>query len=77
MQKATAITLLGGTEANASRLIGCTLQAVRAWPDPLPRRISDRVLAARLRLEWRIALAQAQPGQLNELSPVVADALVP
>lgn len=44
MLKAKAIELLGGT-ASAAREIGVTYQAVDKWPDVLPARIADRVLA--------------------------------
>jgi hypothetical protein len=46
MQKAKAIELLGGSVSTAAALIGITYQAVEKWPDPLPDRICDRVLAA-------------------------------
>jgi hypothetical protein len=46
MQKAKAIELLGGSIAAAAALVGISYQAVEKWPDPLPDRISDRVLAA-------------------------------
>jgi len=45
MIKAKAIELLGGTTASAAEAIGVTYQAVDKWPDPLPARIEDRVLA--------------------------------
>ncbi len=46
MLKTKAIELLGGTPAAASVAIGVTVQAISQWPDELPSRISDRVLAA-------------------------------
>jgi hypothetical protein len=46
MRKARAIELLGGSAAAAADAIGITYQAVDKWPDPLPARIADRVLAA-------------------------------
>jgi hypothetical protein len=46
VDKAKAIELLGGTPALAAAEIGVTVQAIGQWPDPLPRRIEDRVLAA-------------------------------
>lgn len=45
MKKARAIELLGGTPATAAKAIGITYQAVDKWPEDLPRRIADRVLA--------------------------------
>lgn len=44
MRKDKAIELLGGT-ASAAKEIGITYQAVDKWPDQLPARIADRVLA--------------------------------
>lgn len=45
MKKTDAITLLGGTVRAAADAIGVTYQAVDKWPDELPQRIEDRVLA--------------------------------
>jgi len=45
MLKAKAIELLGGSVAAAADAIGISYQAVDKWPDPLPDRIADRVLA--------------------------------
>jgi hypothetical protein len=46
MEKAKAIELLGGTVTAAAKEVGVSYQAVDKWPDPLPQRIVDRVLAA-------------------------------
>ncbi|MCU7370252.1 helix-turn-helix domain-containing protein [Paucibacter sp. O1-1] len=46
MQKQTALRLLGGSPALVAREVGVSVQAVNQWPDPLPARIADRVLAA-------------------------------
>jgi hypothetical protein len=46
MNKSKAIELLGGTPASVAEAVGVTVQAVSQWPDPLPERIADRVLAA-------------------------------
>ncbi len=46
MRKAKAIELLGGTTAAAAEAVGVTYQAVDKWPEELPGRIADRVLAA-------------------------------
>ena len=46
MLKSKAIELLGGTIPAAAAAIGVTYHAIRKWPDVLPARISDRVLAA-------------------------------
>lgn len=45
MLKTKAIELLGGTVAAAAEAIGITYQAVEKWPDKLPSRIADRVVA--------------------------------
>ena len=45
MHKKKAIELLGGTIVLAADAIGISYQAVDKWPDELPDRISDRVLA--------------------------------
>jgi hypothetical protein len=49
MLKSDAIALLGGDIASAARAIGVTYQAVEKWPDVLPERIADRVVAAKAR----------------------------
>lgn len=46
MLKQKAIELLGGSVTTAAEAIGISYQAVNQWPDVLPDRISDRVLAA-------------------------------
>ncbi|WP_418145524.1 hypothetical protein ABL850_15735 [Variovorax paradoxus] len=46
MLKLKAIELLGGSTAAAAAAIGVSYQAVDKWPDDLPPRIEDRVLAA-------------------------------
>ena len=46
MQKKHAIELLGGTVAAAAKEVGVSYQAVDKWPEMLPARIADRVLAA-------------------------------
>ena len=46
MRKEKAIELLGGTVSAAAAEIGVSYQAVEKWPDPLPGRIADRVVAA-------------------------------
>jgi hypothetical protein len=45
MRKAKAIELLGGSTASAAKEIGVSYQAVDKWPEDLPARIADRVLA--------------------------------
>lgn len=46
MHKSKAIELLGGTITSAAKEIGVTYQAIDKWPDELPPRLADRVLAA-------------------------------
>lgn len=46
MLKAKAIELLGGSTASAAKEIGVSYQAIDKWPDELPPRLADRVLAA-------------------------------
>lgn len=46
MTKFEALKLLGGTVSQAAAAIGISPAAVSAWPDELPPRISDRVVAA-------------------------------
>jgi len=52
MLKAKAIELLGGSIAAVAKAIGVSYQAVDKWPDELPPRIADRVLAALARKHW-------------------------
>jgi hypothetical protein len=46
MDKETAVRLLGGTVGSAAAEIGVTSSAISQWPDQLPPRLVDRVLAA-------------------------------
>jgi len=46
MKKREAIQLLGGSVSKAAEAIGINSQAVTQWPEDLPPRISDRVIAA-------------------------------
>jgi len=46
MNKSDAIQILGGSIATTAKAIGTSYQAVSKWPDVLPRRIEDRVIAA-------------------------------
>jgi len=46
MDKTSAMKVLGGTAASAASAIGITPQAFGQWPDVLPRRLEDRVIAA-------------------------------
>lgn len=62
MQKSKALELLGGSTAAAAKAIGVSYQAVEKWPDPLPDRIADRVIAA-------IARKHLPPELLGEAAP--------
>lgn len=46
MRKDHAIHLLGGSPSTAAKEVGVSVSAVSQWPDTLPRRLVDRVLAA-------------------------------
>ena len=59
MNKTEAIRLLGGNVSAAAKAIGISYQAVLIWPDPLPRRIADRVQAAL----WRVSQGIPHPPQ--------------
>lgn len=54
MNKCEALANFSSVKAAADE-IGCTPEAVRMWPDPLPPRIRDRVQAAL----WRRHCANA------------------
>lgn len=46
MKKTLALELLGGTVAKASEAICISSSAFSQWPDELPDRLIDRVIAA-------------------------------
>lgn len=46
MKKHQALDLLGGTVAKAAEAIGINSQAISQWPEELPPRLADRVIAA-------------------------------
>jgi hypothetical protein len=46
VKKSRAIELLGNSVTAAAQAIGVTPSAVTQWPDELPPRLADRVLAA-------------------------------
>ena len=60
MDKKKAIELLGGTTVSAAKAIGITASAVSQWPDQLPGRIADRVLAALAKRHLAKELAAAE-----------------
>ena len=49
MKKQQAIQLLGGTATKAADAIRINPQAISQWPDHLPPRLADRVIAACVR----------------------------
>lgn len=61
MDKKTAIDLLGGSITEAARSLDVKYQAVKKWPDPLPPRIADRVLA-------HLARTKLTPKALDKLT---------
>ena len=60
MDKSTAFELLGGSAQSVARNYGCSVTAVHKWPNKgqLSRRISDRVLAAKVRQRAELLRAQ-------------------
>lgn len=52
LTKEHAIEMLGGSVSSAAKAIGIEYQAVRKWPDVLPDRIADRVVAAIARRKY-------------------------
>lgn len=52
MQKSDAIQVFGSV-AHLARAIGVSHTAVQKWPDMLPRRLEDRVIAAAVREQSR------------------------
>jgi hypothetical protein len=46
MKKSRAIELLGGSVAAAAEAVGVSSAAISQWPEDLPTRLKDRVLAA-------------------------------
>lgn len=61
MTKSEAIELLGGTTVAAARAIGITPSAIHQWPDDLPARLEDRVLAALARKHLPPSLLRPRP----------------
>lgn len=59
MDKSTAFELLGGDVQSVAKNVGCSVSAVHKWPKtgPLPKRVADSVLAARVRLRAELLRA--------------------
>lgn len=70
MRKTKALELLGGSTASAAEAIGVSYQAVDKWPDPLPPRIEDRVVAVIARRHLPPELLGGKPAKRRK--PVVA-----
>lgn len=66
MQKSEAISLLGGTVEEAAKAIRITSSAISQWPEVLPPRLQDRVLAACLREEIAIPAHFIRIGSTEE-----------
>lgn len=71
MRKDKAIAKLGGSISAAAKKVGVSYKAIHEWPDKLPPRIADRVLAAvaRDRLppeELADLLADEQPAEAGQ-----------
>lgn len=60
MDKQHAINLLGGTVTDAARAVGVTPGAICNWPDVLPARLSDRVLAAFARKHLKVLIREVE-----------------
>lgn len=72
MRKSTALKLLGPTPAALAKEVGVSSSAVSQWPEELPPRIEDRVLAALARRHLPKALWQdAEAAEANALQPLV------
>ncbi len=71
MLKAEALQQLGGSVTTAARAIGISPSAVSQWPDVLPRRIEDRVLAAVARQQAARAqsVVEPQPAEVRDAAP--------
>jgi hypothetical protein len=61
MLKTEAIEKLGGTNKSAALAIGISVQAISQWPETLPPRIADRVIAALSRMPRRIKPEAVKP----------------
>lgn len=66
MLKSKAIELLGGTTVSAAKAVGISYQAVDKWPEELPPRIADRVLAAVARERLGAELSDAMDTPAGE-----------
>jgi hypothetical protein len=65
MLKQKAIDLLGGSVAKAAEAIGISSQAISLWPEVLPPRVADRVVAAVARKHLPPELLGEEPRQVQ------------
>ncbi len=66
MKKNEATALLGDNSISAAKAIGITPQAYSQWPEDLPKRLEDRVIAAFIRIK---------KSEGAEIWPELADAI--
>lgn len=72
MEKIKAIELLGGTVAKAADAIGINSQAISQWPETLPPRLADRVIAACVRSGIAVPRELAKPAR--KAKPIAKEA---
>lgn len=60
--KSDVLSIFGSVKATAEA-VGVTSSAVSQWPDPLPRRIEDRVLGAMGRIG--VSLPDSEPATVS------------
>lgn len=70
MQKSDGIEILGGSARAAAAAIGVSPQAVSDWPEQLPARISDRVVAAWARQHLSNLLPEILRGEPQQESVI-------
>lgn len=66
MNKSEAIELLGGTVKEAAKAIQIKSSAISQWPDVLPPRLQDRVIAACVRCRIAIPAKFTRAGQASK-----------
>lgn len=65
MNKELALSFIGGSPQLAAKAVGVSRSAVAQWPDPLPPKLVDRVLAA-----WARENVPSLPPAFIEADPV-------
>lgn len=66
MKKQYAIDLLGGTPTRAAKVIGCTPQAISAWPDDLTERLEALVMFNQKKLPSKTRLELMGLAEMNK-----------